>query len=63
MEQEGVAMRQHSWSLYVWYALAALETLMMLAALIDGQDTYRHQVLMTLAVLLCYACDIKERLE
>lgn len=56
-------MRQRSWSLYVWYALAALEALMMLAALIDGQDTYRHQVLMMLAVLLCYACDIKERLE
>lgn len=63
MEQEGVAMRQRSWSLYVWYALAALEALMMLAALIDGQDAYRHQVLMMLAVLLCYACDIKERLE
>ena len=56
-------MRQHSWSLYAWYALATLETLMMLAALIDGQDPYRHQVLMMLAVLLCYACDIKERLE
>ena len=48
MEQEGVAMRQRSWSLYVWYALAALEALI---------------VLMMLAVLLCYACDIKERLE
>lgn len=34
-----------------------------LAALVDGQDTYKHQVLMMLAVLLCYACDIKERLE
>lgn len=63
MEQEGVAMRQRSWSLYVWYALAALEALMMLADLIGGQDPYRHKVLMMLAVLLCYACDIKERLE
>lgn len=56
-------MRQRSWSLYVWYALAALEALMMLADLIGGQYPYRHQVLMMLAVLLCYACDIKERLE
>ena len=56
-------MRQRSWAVYVWYALAALETLMMLAALVDGQDTYRHQALTMLAVLLCYACDIKERLE
>lgn len=56
-------MRQRSWSLYVWYALAALEALMMLADLIGGQDPYRHKVLMMLAVLLCYACDIKERLE
>lgn len=56
-------MRQRSWAIYTWYALAALEALMMIAALVDGQDAYRHQVLMMLAVLLCYACDIKERLE
>ena len=36
---------------------------MMIAALVDGQDPYRHQALTMLAVFLCYACDIKERLE
>ena len=53
-------MRQRSWAIYAWYALAALETLAILADLIGGQDPYRHQVLMMLAVLLCYACDMKE---
>ena len=61
MEQEGVAMRQRSWSLYVWYALAALEALMMLADLIGGQDPYRHQVLAMLALILCDTCDMEEK--
>lgn len=56
-------MRCRNWAEYIWYALAALETLAILADLIGGQDPYRHQVLMMLAILLCYACDIKERLE
>ena len=56
-------MKQRSWALYIWYALAALETLAMLADLIGGQDTYKHQTLAMLGVLLCYACYIKERLE
>lgn len=56
-------MRRRNWAKYAWWALAALEALMMFAVLADGQDPYKHQVLMMLAVLLCYACDIKERLE
>ena len=56
-------MRQRSWARYAWWALEALEALMMIAALVDGQDPYRHQALTMLAVFLCYACDIKERLE
>lgn len=56
-------MRFRNWAVYIWYALAALETLAILADLIGGQDPYRHQVLTMLAILLCYACDIEERLE
>ena len=56
-------MRRRNWAKYAWLALAALEALMMFAVLAVGQDPYKHQVLMMLAVLLCYACDIKERLE
>ena len=37
-------MRRRNWALYIWYALAALETLAMLA------------------LILCYACDVEERL-
>ena len=55
-------MRQRNWAVYVWYALAALETLAMLADLVGGHDTYRHQVLAMLALILCYACDVEERL-
>lgn len=44
----------------VWFALAALEALAGLAALIGGQDPYRHQVLMMLALILCNTCDTKE---
>lgn len=53
-------MRQRSWSLYVWYALVALEALMILADLIGGQDPYRNQVLAMLAMLLAFASDFKE---
>lgn len=56
-------MRRRNWAVYIWWTLAALEALMMFAALADGQDTYKHQALMMLAILLCYACDIEERLE
>lgn len=41
----------------VWYALVALEALMILADLIGGQDPYRNQVL---AMLLALAIDFKE---
>lgn len=44
----------------VLFALAALEALMMLADLIGGQDPYRHQALMMLALLLAFASDFKE---
>lgn len=54
-------MRQRSWSLYVWYAFAALEALMVLADLIGGQDPYRHQVLAMLALILCDTCDMEEK--
>ena len=55
-------MRQRSWAVYVWYALATLEALMMIAALVDGQDPYRHQVLMLLALLFAYVNVIEKRL-
>ena len=32
----------------------------LLAALIAGQDPYRHQVLAMLALILCDTCDTKE---
>lgn len=47
-------------AVWVWFALAALEALMMLADLIGGQDPYRHQVLMMLALILCNTCDMEE---
>lgn len=53
-------MRRRNWALYIWYALAALETLAILADLIGGQDPYRHQVLMMLALILCNTCDMEE---
>lgn len=53
-------MRCRNWAVYIWYALTALETLAILADLIGGQDPYRHQVLMMLAMLLAFASDFKE---
>lgn len=53
-------MRRRILVLCVWFALAALEALMMLADLIGGQDPYRHKVLMMLALLLAFASDFKE---
>ena len=53
-------MRRRNWAKYAWWTLAALEALMMFAALADGQDTYKHQVLMMLALLLAFASDFKE---
>ena len=47
-------------AVWVWFALAALEALMVLADLIGGQDPYRNQVLAMLAMLLALACDSKE---
>ena len=53
-------MRQRNWAVYIWLALMVLEVLAMLAALIAGQDQYRHQVLAMLALILCDTCDTKE---
>ena len=53
-------MKWNILGVYVWFALAALEALMTLADLIGGQDPYRHQVLMMLALILCNTCDTKE---
>ena len=53
-------MRRRNWAVCIWFALMVLEVLAMLADLIAGQDPYRHQVLMMLALILCYACDTKE---
>lgn len=53
-------MRRRNWALYAWYALVALEALMILADLIGDQDPYKHQVLMMLALLLAFASDFKE---
>lgn len=53
-------MRWNILGVCVWFALAALEMLMGLADLIGGQDPYRHQVLMMLALILCNTCDTKE---
>lgn len=53
-------MKRRNWAEYIWIALAVLEALAMLADLIGGQDPYRHQVLMMLALLLAFASDFKE---
>lgn len=53
-------MRWNILGVCVWFALAVLEALMTLADLIVGQDPYRHQVLMMLALILCNTCDTKE---
>lgn len=53
-------MKPRNWAKYIWIALAVLEALAMLADLIGGQDPYRHQVLMMLALLLAFASDFKE---
>lgn len=55
-------MRRHNWAVYIWLALMVLEALAMLAALIAGQDPYRHQVLAMLALLFAYVNVIEERL-
>lgn len=54
-------MRRRNWAVYAWYALMVLEALAMLAALIAGQDPYRHQVLAMLALLLVFANIIEEK--
>lgn len=53
-------MKRRNWALYALYALVALEAMMILADLIGGQDPYRHQVMMMLALLLAFASDFKE---
>ena len=53
-------MKPRNWAKYIWIALAVLEALAMLADLIGGQDPYRHQVMMMLALLLAFASDFKE---
>lgn len=54
-------MRWRNWVVYIWLALASLEALAVLAGLIGGQDPYRHQVLLMLALILCNTCDMGER--
>ena len=54
-------MMRRNWWVYIWLALALLEALAMLADLIGGQDPYRHQVMMMLALILCNTCDMEER--
>lgn len=54
-------MRKRNWAAYIWLALMVLEALAMLAALIAGQDPYRHEVLAMLALLLVFANEIEER--
>lgn len=53
-------MKRRNWAEYIWIALAVLEALAMLADLIGGQDLYRHQVMMMLALLLDSVNDLKE---
>lgn len=55
-------MKQRNWAKYIWGVLTVLWTLETLADMIGGQDPYRHQVLTMLALILCCACDTKERL-
>lgn len=54
-------MRRRNWAVYIWLALMVLEALAMLAALIAGQDPYRHEVLAMLALLLVFENEIEER--
>ena len=56
----GAAMRWRNWAVYILLALSVIESLMMLADLIGGQDPYRNQVLAMLAMLLALAIDFKE---
>lgn len=53
-------MRWRNWAVYILLALSVIESLMMLADLIVGQDPYRNQVLAMLAMLLALAIDFKE---
>lgn len=53
-------MKPRNWAKYIWIALAVLEALAMLADLIGGQDPYRHQVMMMLALLFDSVNDLKE---
>lgn len=54
-------MRKRNWAVYIWLALMVLEAFVMLAALIAGQDPYRHEVLAMLALLLVFENEIEER--
>ena len=54
-------MRKRNWAVCIWLALMVLEALAMLAALIAGQDPYRHEVLAMLALLLVFENEIEER--
>lgn len=54
-------MMRRNWEVCIWLALALLEAIAMLADLIGGQDPYRHQVLLMLALVLCNTCDMEER--
>lgn len=58
----GAAMKRRNWAVCIWLALMVFEAIAMLAALIAGQDPYRHQVLAMLALLLVLANEIEERL-
>ena len=53
-------MKWRNWAVYIWLALSVLEALAMLADLIGGQDPYRHQVMMMLALLFASVNDLKE---
>lgn len=54
-------MGKVNWGQLIWFALATIEELAILADLIGGQDPYRHEVMMMLASILVYANDIEGR--
>lgn len=53
-------MRRLNWGELIWLAFAVIAGIAMLADIIGGQDPYRNEVLMMLALLLADVNDEKE---
>lgn len=54
-------MKKINWRALIWLVLATISALAMLADIIGGQDPYRNEAMMMLALLLAFASDIEGR--